>query len=258
MDIYLYLSLLPEALIASQLPPMDFGNYLAVGTKKRTRGEAMFFEVDRDFKSSAFRLDHLEELCKEHKDGERKCSKYLSIYRVLEHVPVNSLKKLYLVTDDGRVLALDEREFQPKESQELHFYQQIAPVNPSIASRLNPVDFCKFITTSENRIYLPKLVFCELVLQDLATDPLNAPTDDLPYENLAHLRDCLVGLQKQPDKPTKTVTRTKKHDLLYRTIKNGFFVGDQDYFKFYAFPSRQEMEEKYHAWWRSALTVGFH
>lgn len=43
MKRYLYLSLLPEALIASMLPPEEFGNYLAVGTKKRTRGQAIFF-----------------------------------------------------------------------------------------------------------------------------------------------------------------------------------------------------------------------
>jgi hypothetical protein len=32
--------LIPEALIASMLPPVDFGTYLAVGTKKRTSGDA--------------------------------------------------------------------------------------------------------------------------------------------------------------------------------------------------------------------------
>ena len=45
MSVYLYLSLIPEALIASMLPPLDFGTYLAIGTKKRTRGQAMFFSA---------------------------------------------------------------------------------------------------------------------------------------------------------------------------------------------------------------------
>ena len=38
MEIYLYLSIVPEALIASMLPPEEFGKYYAVGNKKRTRG----------------------------------------------------------------------------------------------------------------------------------------------------------------------------------------------------------------------------
>ncbi len=31
---YLYLSMTPESLVASMLPPEQFGNYLAVGTRK--------------------------------------------------------------------------------------------------------------------------------------------------------------------------------------------------------------------------------
>lgn len=33
MERYLYLSITPEALISSMLPPAEFGNYQAVGTK---------------------------------------------------------------------------------------------------------------------------------------------------------------------------------------------------------------------------------
>jgi len=33
METYLYLSLIPESLIASQLAPEEFGNYYAVGTR---------------------------------------------------------------------------------------------------------------------------------------------------------------------------------------------------------------------------------
>ena len=31
---YLYFSMSPESLVASQLPPEEFGRYLAIGTKK--------------------------------------------------------------------------------------------------------------------------------------------------------------------------------------------------------------------------------
>ena len=41
-----YLSLIPQALIASMLEPVDFGRYFAVGTRVHSRGEAIFFEVD--------------------------------------------------------------------------------------------------------------------------------------------------------------------------------------------------------------------
>jgi hypothetical protein len=42
---YLYFSVTPEALIASGLEPEKFGNYLAVGTQKRSRGQAVFLSL---------------------------------------------------------------------------------------------------------------------------------------------------------------------------------------------------------------------
>jgi hypothetical protein len=59
------------------------------------------------------------------------------------------------------------------------------------------------------------------------------------------------------EKRTKTVLRYMQGDLKYRTIKTGFFIGEQDRFLFYPFPSINEMEGKYYTWWRSALTQHF-
>ena len=57
MAVHFYLSLIPEALIASMLTPEEFGTYYAVGIQKKSRGQAIFFEVDPKFKSDAFRLE---------------------------------------------------------------------------------------------------------------------------------------------------------------------------------------------------------
>lgn len=257
MKRYLYLSLLPEALIASMLPPEEFGKYLAVGTKKRTRGQAMFFEVNPDFKSEYLNLQDVEKLCKPHDDGTPKRSKYFSIYRVLEHIPLNMLKNLYLSTDDGRVLELKQSEYTPRNDTKLRLYQQLCPVNPRIASSLNPQEFIKFITNTSNPVSVPKIVFVQLGLNNLSTDPVNGSDENLPFPNIQHLRDCLTELKVSPDKPTKTVIRFMQGDLLYRTVKNGFYVGDQDNFIFYQFPSIEELENEYYSWWRSALVLGF-
>jgi len=257
METYLYLTLMPQALVASMLPPEKFGNYMAVGTKKRTRGQAMFFEVDPNFESDYFPLSEIEKRCVPHPDGNPKCSVYLAIYRVLVNVPMSQLKQLYLVTDDGRVLGLDRKEYTPPKTRELHLYQQIAPVNPRIASNLNPLEFCKFVTDMSHPVSVPRLVFTELIINELATDPIKGSDDDLPYANIDHLRDCLVGLQEHPEKPTKTVIRYLRGEILYRTIKNGFFIGDQKDFFYYPMPSMEELESTYFTWWRSALTVGF-
>jgi hypothetical protein len=57
MTVHLYLSLIPEALIASMLTPEEFGAYYAVGSEKRSRGQAIFFEIDPKFRSKEFRIE---------------------------------------------------------------------------------------------------------------------------------------------------------------------------------------------------------
>src|SRR6056297_608659 len=89
MKRYIYLSATPEALIASHLPPQEFGNYLAVGTKKRMRGQAIFFSVDMQ-KMESLPEDYMDERLVPYESGEPKRSVYLSIYRVMEQVSLNA------------------------------------------------------------------------------------------------------------------------------------------------------------------------
>lgn len=257
MKRYLYFSVTPEALISSMLPPDEFGSYLAVGTHKRTRGQVVFFEVDADKAGDYIPKDYIEERCVPHKDGSPKRSLYLSIYRVLETIPLDAILDLYLTTDDGRVLKLAKATNKPSLEQKLHLYQELCPVTPRVASTLAPQEFLNYVTDPETRVYVPRLFFVELRLNGLATDPIAAKADDLPYGNIPHLRDCLIGLKQKEEKVTKTVIRFFSGDVHYRTCINGFFLGNKDKSIYYPFPSKEELEGVYHTWWRSAVTIGF-
>ena len=127
MAVYLYLSLIPEALVASMLSPMDFGAYFAVGTEKKARGQAMFFSVDRGFSSDYFPLSEIDSRCVPHAKGEPKRSVYLSVYRVLEHVPLSAIGGLYLTTRDGRVLEIAPTRSLPTYPRAYRMYQEICP-----------------------------------------------------------------------------------------------------------------------------------
>lgn len=252
MERYVYLSLIPEALIVSQLPPEDFGNYFAIGSKKRSSGKAIFFEVDPAKLGSDFDLSDAEQRCATHPDGRPRNSIYAAIYRVLENVPLNALKKLYLTTDDGRVLGIDSAEYEKPETSQLHLFQEIAPVTPRIVSKLDPFDFWKSITNLNNPISVPSICFCELSLGKLASDPNSDEIGDLPYPNIGHLRDCLKELESIPDKTTKSVDRGFGPEVHYRTVENGFFIGNQQDFAYYPMPSKSSLEREYFGWWRSA------
>jgi hypothetical protein len=93
-------------------------------------------------------------------------------------------------------------------------------------------------------------------LHELATDP-QAPIHNLPYPNPDHLRDCLIRLGQVDERQTKTVLRYFQGELCYRTVKDGFFIGDQSEYLFYPFPTFDQLEHEYYDWWRSALVQCF-
>jgi len=252
---YLYLSLIPQALIASMLAPADFGRYYAVGTRVHSRGEAIFFEVDHEqLPTGEFPLELVAERCVAKADGSPKKSVYLAIYRVLSRIPVAALGKLYLVTRDGRTLALERADYRDDPGRRIHLYQEFCPIDPLVASVLPPREFCRHLTDPRHPVNVPRIVFSELALHGLATDPVNGLASDLPYPNIAHLRDVLCTLLTTDGKPSKLVMK-RVMEVFYRTIRGGFYVGDQRDFAFYRFPDPAELEAHHYSWWRSMQAV---
>ena len=255
MNNYLYLSLIPESLIASQLSPEEFGSYYAVGTLKRSRGQAIFFEVEPGFESDYFDWGEMEKRCVPHPDGRPKRSAYLSIYRALEHVPLSAIKKLYLATDDGRVLGLERGEYAPPTFPRHYLYQELCPITPRIVANLDPREFTRFLTDRTKAVSVETIAFCDLRLDRLARDPEANGIDDLPYRNIGHLRDCLKELESKPNKNTKAVSRAMHQELLFRTIECGFFVGRGDEVIHFPMPTLEHLEREHYEWWRSALNT---
>ncbi len=253
MEKYLYLSLAPEALIASNLSPVDFGAYYATGEKQHSFDQAIFFEIDPNFKSDYLPIDKFESLAVPHADGRPHKSVYLSVYRVLEHVPLSAFKNLFLVTSDGRTLALEKGNYEPIPNESLFLYQDLAPSRPRVASALEPKAYVERLTSHDRLVHMEKIAFCDLKLGALQDDPEKGDAQDLPYKNINHLRDCLHNVSLKSGKNNKVVVRNMAGELLYRTVKRGFYVGAGSEMIFYPMPSREDLEGKYYQWWRSAL-----
>lgn len=253
MSNYLYLSTIPEALIASMLPPKEFGSYMATGTKKRNVGQAIFFEIDMEQIKDSIDMDYVNSRCVKKEDGSSKSSVYLSVYKVLELLPLRALKSLYLTTDKGIVLELKKTAYDKgKETKNnLHLYQELCPVTPLVASTLTPSEFLKLITDGSIHIVVPKLFFVDLKLEELASDPLRGSAAHLPYHNVEHLRDCLEILRTEDKKHMKTVQRFFSDSLLYRTINSGFYIGDKNEILYYPYPSMQELEKTNYDFFRA-------
>jgi hypothetical protein len=253
MNRFIYLTATPEALIASMLPPVDFGAYLSTGTKKRNRGQAIFFEVDMDQIENLIDKDNLNRRCVPKPDGKPKSSVYLSVYKTLEMIPLKALKSLYLTTDNGFTLELKRTAYDPSKETpgKLHLFQELCPVTPLVASELTPSAFLNKLTDGSTPIVLPKLFFVDLKLGELATNPLGGSVEHLPYANIGHLRDCLEILRGEYEKHMKTVQRVYSGSLLYRTIETGFYVGSKDEIVFYPYPNLAELENINYEFFRS-------
>jgi len=252
MTVYLYFSLIPEALIASNLPPEQFGQYYATGHNFKSKGEAVFFEVDPAFRNGYFPIDAGIARCQPHPDGRPKNSVYLSVYRVLENLPVSALGQLYLSTSYGQTLALGRQEPEPDARQAKHLYQDLAPATSLVVSTLDPVGYYRTVTSEPSKfIHFPALAFVELGLGALEADPENGPMGDLPYPYLHPLREALLVLDPQ-SKQTKLVQRAHSVEFPYRMVKKGFYVGNGGDLAFYALPSHEILRRDHAAWWRLA------
>lgn len=239
-----------EALVASHLEPEAFGLYMSVGTQKNTRGNVLFFEIDPELRSDYFKLQDIEQRCVPHRNGDPKRSKYISIYRVMEHLELSSFRKLYLGTADGRVMSLEPTDnYSDSGSNGINLYQELCPVSPLVVSALAPEAFTTFMTDPCNPVSVPRIFFADMLIELDSTGHL---AGNLPYSDPLHIIDCIKELKHGGGKPTKTVSRTPHTKGFFRTIRRGFFIGDQKGIKHYSFPSKEVLEVEHSRWWRSA------
>jgi hypothetical protein len=123
------------------------------------------------------------------------------------------------------------------------------PGIPIVVSALPPAGFVKFLTNPKNPVSVPRIFFVDMLID---RDDTGMLAGYLPYPDPLHILDCIKDLEKSSDKKTKTVSRSPRLHGFFRTIRRGFFLGDQNGLKFYKFPERRILEVEHAKWWRSA------
>ena len=256
MENYLYLSLIPEALILSQLPPEQFGRYTAAGAKRQIEGPAVFFMVDPAADLAAFHMKEGLARCVQHPDGRPRHSVYVAIYSVLARVPLGSLQRAFLTTPSGLTLELEAGATTPPVKGETNFlYQELGPIYPRVASKLGPAEFAGLVTSPMELVSVPVLAFLDLKLGGLAYEPERRDFSPLPYQHLAHLRECIGALDNKPDRPTKIVNRGLRPDMMFSLVRSGLYVAGGGELRCFPLPSEDELETKHHRWWHSARAM---
>ncbi len=251
-----YLTVSPvEALIASQLTPEEFGCYMAVGSRKGSAEQLIFIEVEEGF-GDCFDWNFAKEKCTSHPDGKPKSSLYMSIYRVLENVPLKYMKSLFLTTQDGRTLELPRSEYvSPADWQGCALYKELCPVTPLVASPLSPGEFAKYLVNDTHKVQVPSIIFADIKI--LERDQLKDSGNVGTVSKLAidHIHDCISQVARSGGKMTKTVDRSFNSKFTYQTIDKGIYAADSTGIIFYPMPDIETLKQENYDWGRSAYII---
>jgi hypothetical protein len=248
------------ALVASQLEPEDFGRYYSVGTARYYSGKMVFVEVDINYRNSYFPIDEYLALTVEHADGTPKMTKFISSYRVLEHLTLDSLQDLFVVTTSGEVLRIGRKSFTEDHSAErVRIIQELNPISLLVASTYDPTSLGSYLTTPGNPRGCPTLFFTQIdldvrkFLADWAKNPfMSAPIPGVHPQKLASV---LEEMLKDPKPRTKSIGIQSIFDRIsYSKLVQGFFVADGKSLLHYPMPSEESLKREHYTWWKHCDT----
>jgi hypothetical protein len=256
MPIYQYLSIFPmEALISSQLKPMAFGRYMAIGSRKGSHENFMFAAVKGEF-GDYFDWEYAKKNCVPHADGQPKHSVYLSVYKVLENIPIEQIGSLYLATRDGEVLELPPGKYTAStEGLGFHVYQELCPISPTVVSKLDPPGFARYLTGGEHKIHVPKIIFADLKVVDFENPERSGNLGGIYDRKVEHLKGCIAEVESKPSKINKTFDRSLSESFSYQVIDRGIYIADREKLCMYAMKSIDELASDYYYWAKSAYII---
>lgn len=256
---HLYAIMHPNpSLVASQLEPFDFGKQYSVGTKRYYQGKLLFIEVDPSFRSPYFPIDEYLDKTVTKPDGSPKRTKIVSSYRVLEHLDLAALGSLYAVTVSGATLKIDKKDYHSEafKGGGIRIIQEINPLHLLVATTMDHQAFGSYLTTGNNPKGAPKLFFTELgldvngFLKEWEHNPFLPPP--IPGIHPQKLSVALNFLLESEEYKTATIGLASVFDhVLYRGLKNGFFLSSGENINYYPFPDEEELKSDHFAWYRS-------
>ncbi len=245
------------ALVGSQLNPQSFARHYLAGSVRHYSGKIIFAELDSGFRNEYFRIDEFLDEVRIHEDGRPKATKFISVYRVLEHLDFSAIKKLYLSSPEGAVLGLDPGdEIETREPGILRLYAQINPVRMLVLTSMNFNEFGEETTNLTQARSVPSLLYTQLefdteqFLQDFEVNPLMPPP--VPKLHPSKMRDAILELSTTRNKGSKGLLLDSSFDEIpYRMVRHGFMFARAGEYKFFHMPDWREVEESNYRFWKA-------
>jgi hypothetical protein len=255
---HLYVIMHPNyALVASMLPPREFGTHYTLGSSRYFHGQVVYAEIDDSYRNSYFPIDRLLEEVKPKADGSPKRTKFISTYRVLEHVDLSAFRNLYITSVMGKVLELQrqpyEREHKPGF---IRTFQEMCPFSTVVLTYMTPTEFGRYITDPEQPKGAPKVMFCQInldieqFLSAIEQDPFHS--SPIPNVHPHKLREQILELRANPAKRVKGISLDSAFNRIsFLRLWNGFWIAHREEVVYYPIPDRATLEREHYDWYRS-------
>jgi len=258
---HLYLVVHPNhSLVASQLEPERFIKHYVRDSARYFEGKLVFVELDPDFRHPGFDVDGAYAQLKPHDDGSPKATKFISSYRVLEHVDFSAMGSLYISDAQGGYVALepsaDSLGGRAVDGEELRVILEVDPVKFIVLTRLGLFDYARFATDPSNSKGAPKMLYTEL---DVSMDDFIRETEESPYISTffpgihpERLRSAIHELRRSPSKDVKGIALYCPFDRIsYKLLRSGFVFAAADQVKFYPLLPIDEVERRFYKFWKA-------
>ncbi len=255
---YLYVIMHPnEALVASMLPPEEFGKHYTLGSSRYYHGLVIFAEIDQSFRDDYFPIDDVLDGLEPKPDGNPKRTKFVKTYRVLEHLSLSTFKDLYITSSVGKVLRIEKQPYNRQhEPGWIRTFQEVCPLHSCVLTYMTPPEFGSFITDPNSAKGAPKVFFAQIdfhteeFLATIREDPfINSP---IPNVHPQKLRDQIEGLKINTHKRVKGVTlESRLNQRTFVDLRTGLWLAAGEELLFYPVPEPHQLETEHYEWWRS-------
>lgn len=257
MTNHLYAILFPStALVGSQLDPEAFGRHFISGSSKYYAGKMIFVEVRADYRHPFLKIEEMLKALIPHEDGSPRATKYVSTYRVLEHLDFDALLNLYITTPEGYTLEIRPGTQGPERQPGLvRAYAEINPVSMMLLSDLSFSEFGRYITHPDTRVGAPVMLFTQVEMdpEEFLREYENNPLLPSPIPDIhpSVLKKSILELQAQPEKHTKGLSPASPlGKISFKNLRHGFLFASQDRSRFYPMPDVKTIEETNFRFWK--------
>lgn len=255
---HLYLILHPNlALVGSQYEPERFSQHYTSGSSRYYGGKVIFAEINSDFRHPFFPIDEMMKEIVPHEDGRPKATKFIASYRVLEHIDLQAIETLHLVTPEGNTLALPHESWDRSDPnhRQVRLYAEIAPLRMLVLSDYGAAEYGEYITSPDNPKGAPKLFYTQidLEIEDFLEQLKENPFKESPIKSIhpTSLRDAYHELKKYPEKHVKGLCLDSSLDQIsYKYIRGGFTFAGKNETRCFKMPSLDEIERKNYKFWK--------